>query len=230
MKTLGIIGGIAPESTIEYYRLLVAEYRRRQPDGSYPSILINSVNLQRLIDLVTADDRAGLVEYLVPELEKLHRGGAVIGLLSSNTPHLVFDQLAARSPLPLISIVTTARAEAQRLGLKRVGLFGTRFTMQAGFYTSTFAEAGITVVVPEAAEREAVHEKYMGELIHGRFLDETRERLLGIALAMQQREGIEALVLGGTELPLLLRESPAGLPLLDTGRLHAEAAVAQMLA
>src|SRR6185369_2695195 len=99
------------------------------------------------------DDRAGLVEYLVPELEKLHRGGAVIGLLSSNTPHLVFDQLAARSPLPLISIVTTARAEALRLGLKRVGLFGTRFTMQAGFYTATFAEGGIAVVVPEPAER-----------------------------------------------------------------------------
>src|SRR5947209_16622527 len=115
MKTLGIIGGIAPESTIEYYRLLIASYRERKPDGSYPLLLINSINLQRLIELVTADDRAGLVETLLPELDKLKRAGADIALLASNTPHLVFDELAQRSPLPLISIVEAARAEAQRL-------------------------------------------------------------------------------------------------------------------
>lgn len=229
MKTLGIIGGIAPESTVEYYRLIVAEYRRRQTDGSYPSIIINSISLQRLVDLVTADDRAGLVEFIVPELERLHRAGAVVGLLSSNTPHLVFDELAARSALPLISIVAAARAEAQRLGLKRVGLFGTRFTMQAGFYQATFAQAGIAVVIPEAAEREAIHEKYMGELIYGNFLDATRERLLEIAQRMRREQAVEAIILGGTELPLLLRTPPADLPMLDTGRIHAEAAVEQML-
>lgn len=229
MKTLGIIGGIAPESTIEYYRLLVASYRERQPDGSYPPLIINSINLQRLIELVTADDRAGLVETLLPELEKLKRAGAEIALLASNTPHLVFDELARRSPLPLISIVEAARAEAQRLGLKRVGLFGTRFTMKAGFYTARFAEAGIAVVTPEPAEQDVIHGKYMGELIHGRFLDESRERLLAIARGLRERDGIEALILGGTELPLLFRDPPADMPMLDTGRIHVEAAVAQML-
>jgi aspartate racemase len=113
--------------------------------------------------------------------------------------------------------------------LKRVGLFGTRFTMQAGFFTRVFAKAGIAVVTPEPAEREVVHEKYMDELVRGSFLDATRERLLAIAQRMRRDDGIEALILGGTELPLLFRQPPADLPMLDTGRLHVEAAVEQML-
>jgi len=231
MKTVGIIGGIAPESTIVYYREIIAAYRARRQDGSYPAILLNSIDLQRIVALVGANERDRLVAYLVEELGKLARAGADFAVLASNTPHLVFAELQGQSPLPLISIVEAACAEAQRLGLKKVGLFGTRFTMQGGVYQDVFGRAGIGVALPTADEQAYIHEKYMGELIQAILLPETRAGLLSIAERMQARQGIEGLVLGGTELPLLLTEAAHnGLPFLDTTRIHVERIVAQMLA
>jgi aspartate racemase len=230
MKTVGLIGGIAPESTIAYYRAIIAAYRAQRPDGSYPAFLLNNIDMKRMLELVEANERARLVEYLVEELQKLARAGADFAALSSNTPHLVFDELQRHSPLPLVSIVTTACEAAQRLGLKKVGLFGTRFTMQGGFYQTVFERAGIGVVVPEPAEQDYLHEKYLGELAQGVFLPATRAGLLALAERLQARHGIEGLILGGTELPLLLTEAAhQGLPFLDTTQLHVERLVAELL-
>src|SRR6185312_17368543 len=124
MKTVGIVGGIAPESTIEYYRQIIDAYRQHSSAGNYPSILINSINLTRMIELITANELSRVTEYLLAALDKLSRAGADFALLASNTPHIVFDEVRARSPLPLISIVEAACAEAEALGLKRTGLFG----------------------------------------------------------------------------------------------------------
>jgi aspartate racemase len=228
-KTLGIVGGIGPESTIEYYRSLIAAYRAREQDGSYPHVIINSINMKRLIDLISADKLDELCDVLAGEVRTLQRAGADFGLLAANTPHIVFDELRRRSPIPLISIVEATREAAQEMGLKRLGLFGTRFTMRAGFYRDAFSEAGMTLVVPDEGEQNYIHEKYMGELVPGVFLPETRERLLSIADRMIERDGIEGLILGGTELPLILRdETRGGIPLLDTTRIHVNAAVAQL--
>ncbi len=228
MKTLGIVGGIGPESTIEYYRSLVAAYRARERDGSYPHVIINSIDMKRLVDLITANELAGAVELLAGEVRTLERAGADFGLLAANTPHLVFDELRRRSPIPLISIVEATRDAAKELGLKRLGLFGTRFTMRARFYRDVFSEAGMTLVVPDEGEQDYIHEKYMNELVPGVFLPETRARLLSIADRLIEREAIEGLILGGTELPLILRdETHGGIPLLDTTRIHVNAAVAQ---
>lgn len=232
MKTVGIIGGLGPESTVEYYQLIVASYRAQSPDESYPSIIINSVNLSKVIALVTANELAGLTDYLDGEVRRLAAAGADFGLLSANTPHIVFDELSRRSPIPLVSIVETTRDAAKALGLRRLGLFGTRFTMRAGFYRDAFSREGMTLVLPDAGEQDFIHEKYMGELIHGRFFPETRARLLEIARRLKDEEGIEGLILGGTELPLILREADAGaagVPLLDTTRIHVESIVAQLL-
>lgn len=229
VKTLGIVGGIGPESTIEYYRTLVAAYRARERDGSYPHVIINSIDMKRLVDLITANELAEACELLAGEVRALERAGADFGLLAANTPHIVFGELRRRSPIPLVSIVEATRDAAQEMGLKRIGLFGTRFTMRAGFYRDAFSEAGMTLVVPDEGEQEYIHEKYMGELVPGVFLPETRERLLSIADRMIERDGIEGLILGGTELPLILRdESRGGIPLLDTTRIHVNAAVAQL--
>lgn len=230
MKTVGLIGGIAPESTIAYYRGIIAAYRAQQPDGNYPSILLNSINLKKVLALAAADARDQMVEYMVEELDKLARAGADFAALTSNTPHLVFDALQQRSPLPLISIVEAACAAAQRLGLQKLGLFGTRFTMQGGFYQAVFGRAGITVVLPEAHEQDYVHEKYMNELVYAKFLPETRAELLAIVERMHARQSIEGLILGGTELPLTLTEAThQGLPFLDTTSIHVERIVAEML-
>jgi aspartate racemase len=231
MKTLGIIGGIGPESTIEYYRAIIAGYRERRADGDYPSIIINSINLTRMIDLITANELAVVTDTLVAEVERLARAGADFGLLASNTPHIVFDEVQSRSSIPLLSIVQAACDTAKVLGLKKVGLFGTRFTMQAGFYPAVFAKAGIEAILPQLDEQTFIHEKYMGELLNNIFLEETRERLLAIVGRMKKRDGIEALILGGTELPLILRDSSStGIPFLDTIQIHAKAAVAQLRA
>ena len=139
MKTLGIIGGIGPESTIEYYRGIFAGYRRQRPDGSSPSILLNSVDVQTLLAMMEKDDLPAVIEYLVPEIQRLAAAGADFGLIAANTPHIVFDELQQRSPIPLLSIVEAACAEAKARGIGKVGLLGTRFTMQARFYPDVFS-------------------------------------------------------------------------------------------
>ena len=232
MKTAGIIGGLGPESTVEYYRSIVTLYRERTRDGSYPLLIINSVNMKRLIDAFSADDRAGAAEYLSGEVAKLARAGADFALLSANTPHIVFDEVERRSNIPLLSIVRATCDEAKALGLKRLGLFGTRFTARAGFYAAALASEGITLALPGDAEQEYIHERYMNELVNGVFRDETRAGLVAIARRLKTEEGIEGLILGGTELPLILHDadaSDAGVPFLDTTQIHVRAIVERLL-
>lgn len=230
MKTLGIIGGIAPESTIEYYSFIIESYRKQEPEGNYPSLIINSINLKPMIELITANRLAEIADILTVEIEKLARAGADFALMASNTPHIVFDEVERRSPIPLLSIVQATCNAAKALGLKKVGLFGTRFTMQGKFYPDTFARQGITLVTPEPEDQNFIHTKYMGELINGVFLDETRQALLSILERFKQATGIEGLILGGTELPIILREAAqSDFPFLDTTKIHVAAAVARML-
>jgi aspartate racemase len=230
MKLIGIIGGIGPESTIDYYRLFISTYRERRPDGGYPPVVINSIDLAKALKLVGSNDLEGLAAYMLEEIRRLARAGATHGLLSSNTPHIVFDEIRRASPIPLISIVETACRAAVERKLKRVGLFGTRFTMQGGFYQKVFAREGIAVAIPGSEDQEFIHDTYLNELVNGVVLAATRERYIAIARRMKAEQGIEALILGGTELPLLLRDAiDIGMTLLDTARLHVEAAVSEFL-
>jgi len=230
VKAIGLVGGIGPESTIEYYRFLIAEYRSQVRDGSYPPILINSIDLTKMIGLIAAGELAAVTEYLSGEVVKLARGGADFAALASNTPHVVFDEIRARSPIPMISIVDATCEEARSLQLRRVGLLGTRFTMQGRFYPTVFSQSGMTVVVPDPEEQIYVHEKYMGELVKGTVLPETRDGLLAIARRLRERERVEGVILGGTELPLILRDAPSpGVPFLDTTRIHVKKIVEEML-
>lgn len=228
MKTLGIIGGIGPEATIDYYKLLTTTHRGQNPDADAPSIIINSINMKKAVDLVTANRLTELTTYFVEEIRTLARAGADFGLLAANTPHIVFDDIAGQSPLPLISIVEATREEANRHKLSRVGLLGTRFTMKARFYPEVFARENIQIVVPSDPDQDYVHEKYFRELVKGIILDETRSELLAIVGRMRARHRIEAVILGGTELPLILRSAELGVPLLDTTQIHVRAALARM--
>ncbi len=229
MKTAGIIGGIGPESTIEYYRQMVAAYRERKPDGSYPPIIINSIDLQKMLGLIAANELAEVTDYLVSEVQKLAKAGADCGLLAANTPHIVFDEIHRRSPIPLISIVEATCNAAKSLELKRLGLFGTRFTMHGQFYPGVFSKAGISLAIPNEGDQGYIHEKYMSELVNGIFLPETRERLLTMVDRLKESEGIQGLILGGTDLPPIFRDSTTrGIPFLDTTRIHVKAIVAEL--
>jgi len=228
MKTIGIIGGIGPESTIEYYRTIIASYVERIPDGSYPSIIINSIDLKKLLDMAAAHELAKMAEYLVVEIQRLARAGSECGLVAANTPHVVFDEVHRRSPIPLVSIVEATCEAAKSLGLRKLGLFGTRLTMQGRFYPDVFSRDGIALVVPNEPEQAFIHHMYFHELVKGTVLPETRERLLTIVDRLKEREGIQGLILGGTELSLILRDATVrGIPVLDTTRIHAKAIVAE---
>jgi aspartate racemase len=227
VKTLGIVGGIGPDSTADYYRALVARFRERS-GGRNPAILINSIDVDRLLAL--AADRAGLTDFLVAGVEPLARAGAEVGLMAANTPHLVFDEVQRRSPIPLISVVEAALRAAQAMNLRRLVLLGTEFTMAGGFYPRVFAIAGIEVLPPARAEdRVFVHARYVGELLKGRFLEETRDGYLAVISRMRDEHGVDGAILGGTELPLLLRDVAAVVPCLDTTSIHVDAAVEEML-
>jgi aspartate racemase len=229
MKILGLIGGTGPESTIDYYRLLTAQFRERA-DGASPHVIINSINLKQMIEWMNGGELGKVADTLVAEFERLEKAGADFAALTANTPHIVFDELRQRVALPLISIVEATCARAQSLGLKTVGLFGTRYTMQAPFYPSVFSQTDVKLVLPNEEEQAYIHEKYFGELLKDKFLPETRAKFLEIAGAMKARDGIEALILGGTEIPLLLRaEEHNGIQLLDTTRIHVDRLIEEML-
>jgi aspartate racemase len=231
MKTLGIVGGLGPESTIDYYRSINAVFRERTKSVGYPHILIDGLDVDLGIRLVEREAWKELAEYLAGGFRRLARAGADFGVMAANTPHIVFDDVKRFSPIPLISIVEATCDEIKRRGLKRVALLGTGFTMGGRFYPDVFERNHITLVAPSAEERAYIHEKYLGELLRGIFLPETRERLLGVIGRVKSQENIEAVVLAGTELPLILRaEAVAGLPLLDTTQIHVRAAVGEILA
>ena len=229
MKTLGMIGGVGPESTIDYYKNLIAMYRERKPDGHYPQFVINSIDLQKGIDFLEAHNLAGMTKFLLNEIEKLPPAGAEFGIIAANTPHIVFDEVKAKSPIPFISIVEATCDYAKARNFKRLGLFGTRYTMQADFYQKVFRREGIELVVPEAKDQDYIHEKYFAELVPGIFLPETHDGLLAVVDRMKTKIDIEGVVLAGTELCLILREeSHNGIALLDTGKIHCQAAVNEM--
>jgi aspartate racemase len=180
-----------------------------------------------MLDANRLDD---LADYLATGVEALIRAGADLGFIAANTPHLVFDEVQRRSAIPLLSIVRATADRAKALGLRKVGLFGTGFTMRAAFYPIEFERAGISVVTPREPERDYIHGKYIGELLKNQFLRETSGEIVRIARRMKAEEGVEAIVLAGTELPLLLRGAEAEVAFLDTTVIHVDAIVDELLA
>jgi len=230
MRTAGIVGGLGPESTIDYYRSVIACYRARKTGVGYPQIVINSLDVDKGIALLDAGRLDELADYITAGVELLVRAGVDFGAIAANTPHLVFNEVQRRSAIPLVSIVRATCNYAKILGLKKLGLFGTGFTMRANFYLEEFQQAGMVLVRPRNSEMEFIHRKYIDELLNNQFLPETRMELLEIAQRMKNDDGIEALVLAGTELPLLLRDSPPpGIELLDTTAIHVETIVDELL-
>jgi aspartate racemase len=241
MKTLGIVGGIGPESTIEYYRFILEGCRKRLTtaptpeqlragEQSVPHIIIDSIDVNRGLAMLDANDLAALADYVSASVARLTRAGAEIALIAANTPHIVFDEVEQRATIPMISLVQATRDRAVALGFTKLALLGTGFTMRGRFYPDVFARAGIELVTPSEEEKEYIHRAYIGELLKNMFLPETRDRIVAIINRMRADNGIEAVILAGTELPLLLRGAePEGLPFLDTTLIHVDAAVNAIL-
>jgi aspartate racemase len=221
VKRIGLVGGIGPESTLDYYRRIIGACAER-PGGAVPEIVILSARMSELFELVAAKDWDGLVAWLLAKLDALAAAGADFAAITANTPHVVFDAVQARSPLPLRSIVEATCREAERLRVRRLALLGTRFTMESDFYARAFAARDMQIVVPETRERELIHERLMTEIERGVLKDSTRKELLGIAQRLIDARGAEAVILGCTELPLILERSDSGVPFLNTTAIHVE--------
>jgi len=229
-RVLGIVGGIGPESTIDYYHSLVATWRRRRPDGSYPRVIIDSVEAGRVIRWLGEGEFAAVGRELGAALGELAAAGCGRALIASNATHLAFEHIDPTPPMPMIHIVDAARDAAVAGGHRRLGLIGTRFVMQSRLYPDWFEPAGLTIVIPTPDEQEVVHGIYMGELLLGEIRDDSRERLIAVIATMRDRDGIEGAILGGTELALTLTEPAyAGVPILNTAQIHVEAAVDWLL-
>jgi aspartate racemase len=227
MATLGIIGGIAPPSTVEYYKAVIEIYRRRT-GGRAPHVLVNSIDGDEVIAHLSAGRHEELARLLSEGLRQLAAGGATVALLASASVHVAFERIRSDSPVPLIGIVAATIQASE--GYRRLGLFATSFTAKADLFGPAFGALGTSVVNPTDAEQEEVHRIYFDELVRGQFLPRSRARLLAIAQRMRAEEDIDGVLLAGTELPLLLPDDAyGGIRFIDTGRAHVDAAVRAML-
>ncbi|MBW8323279.1 MAG: amino acid racemase [Prolixibacteraceae bacterium] len=223
MKRIGIIGGLGPEATVDYYKEIINAFKIGNGDLNYPEIIIYSVNMAHFIGLMREKKYEQATVYISEKIEGLKQAGADFAVLSANTPHQLFDQLKKRSGIPLISIVEATCDEAKTRGLKRAGLFGTEFTMEASFFPDVFKKQGIDVIMPDMRDKEVINYKLFSEIELGIFKDETREILVGIIEKMVREQHIDSLILGCTEFPLILTdETYAGIPVLNTTKIHVE--------
>ena len=229
MSKIGIIGGMGPESTVDYYQRIIERYRQKVKDGSYPEMIISSLDMTSVMKLENAEHRNELIGLLSSEMNSLHHAGATIGCIACNALHCVFEPVKAQSPIPMVSILESTRRHAEALGLKKVGLMGIQLTMQRDFYQKEFNKSNIALVVPTLAEQEYIHEKLMTEIELGKFLNQTRQGLLKIVERMISEDSIEGLVLGCTELPLILTRDEFGIPFLNTSLIHIESIIDEYL-
>jgi aspartate racemase len=223
-KVIGILGGMSPESTIAYYEYLTRTYTQRYGDYGYPEILIYSVSFQPYVDW-PQDGRWDLVANgLAEAAAKLESAGADFILIATNTMHLVFDEVQAQVKVPMLSLLDAVGEAILSKGLKQVGLLGTKFTMESTFYQEALEGKGITVLVPEAEDRAYVNQVIYDELVAGKILESSLSGYVEVIRRLET-QGAEAIILGCTEIPLLVSEADAGIPLFDTTTIHAEAAL-----
>jgi aspartate racemase len=225
MKRIGIIGGIGPDSTLDYYRGIIEVFRKRDAGFNYPDIIVFSANLAELMGFLGGGQWDNLTDWLVDKVMALHSAGAEFGAIAANTPHIVFDKVRAKSPIPMISIVEASCQKAKGFGLKRLGLMGTKFTMASDLFLKPFQDHGMSVVVPEPEEQVFIHNKIVSELEFGKLTESTKEAFLSIVKGMMERDGIDGLILGCTEIPLILTHDEFGIPFLNTTQLHVESIV-----
>ena len=224
MKRIGLAGGMTPEATKLYYETVIDLGRAITEDPlCNPVVLIYSINLSEMVRLQNEGKDDKVVDLLSGVLEKLQQAGAEVGALTANTPHIHFDAIAARTTLPLISILDSTFAEARRLRCRRALLLGTAITMDSRMYPERFDAGDIEIVVPDKEDRQFISRSIYEELSLGKVSEETRQSYLRICHHHLERGGVDAVILGCTEIPLVLAEGDLSVPLIDTARVHARA-------
>ncbi|ROS05555.1 aspartate racemase [Sinobacterium caligoides] len=223
-KKIGIIGGLSPESTVSYYLHITRSYVEKFGDYGYPEIVIYSVNLKKYHywrsegrwDLITED--------LVAAANKLKVAGADFALIATNTMHKVFNEVQLSASLPLIDLINATAKEVADKKVKTVALLGTKFTMSENFYRQRLESHGLKVIVPSLADQEIIHRIIVDELVRGVFLQKSKAEYISIIGQLLQ-QGAEGVILGCTEIPLLIKPEDCHFPVFDTAKIHAEEAL-----
>ncbi len=226
MKRIGILGGISHESTIAYYDLLLRKHFARSHNYYYPEIVIFSLDFQKFTDFEDRGDRVNYIRYIMEGVRALEAAGVDFILMAANSPHAVFAEVAAQAKAPMLSIVEVTAQAALRAGVRKLLLLGIKFTMQSTFYQTTFANLGLAVITPTDAEQDQINRIIFAELVIGQFTSDSKQALLNLIDHYASTDGIDGVILGCTELPLLLKQADARIPLFDTLTLHVEAALA----
>ena len=220
MKKIGLVGGTGPESTVMYYKKLNTEIDRLTGGTAMPDIAIESVNFRRAWDYVSNEKYDLLTDYLEEKVKSLISGGAEVISLTAITMHMVFDELSKRTDYPLVSIPKAVCEEVVSQGISRVGLLGTVFTMEQDYMKKDLISAGVQVFVPNEKERELIGKRIFEELEMGIVKESTLTELVTIIDRMKDDDGIEGIILGCTELPLILNSDNCPVSCFDAVDIH----------
>ena len=229
MKKIGLVGGTGPESTLMYYKELNSRFDALTDGKAMPDIVIDSVDFRRAWSYVVDERYDLLSDYLSEKVENLKKSGAEVISLTAVTMHAVADEICEKTNADLISIPKAVCKEAVSRGYKTIGLIGTALTMDKDYMKKDFREAGINVIVPGESERELAAKRIYEELENGIVKDSTLKEFQEIIAGMKENDGIEALVLGCTELPLLLNNGNCPVPCLDSVEIHIKELIGQAL-
>ena len=225
LPKIGIVGGIGPESTIYYYQKLIDSFKSTYHEFGYPELIIESLNLKQLVSIVENNNWSELAEMIAQKFNILRSAGAEVGIIAYNTPHKVFNEILSATPLPLISIVTATADYLNENKFQRPLLLGTKYTMQSSFYQDELSPNGIVTVIPEESDRNYIQDKLFNEIELGIIKEETRHEFIKIIKNNLSNNKIDSVILGCTELPLILSESGFDLPYIDTAKIHVDEVV-----
>ncbi len=225
MKTLGLIGGISWVSTVEYYTQINEGINEKLGGLNYSECLIHSFNYQKIKDNNDTNDWDSTLKMVVSASKNLERSGAKGIVLCANTMHFIADKIQEQINIPIIHIATATATEIKKVGLKKVGLLGTKFTMEYDFFKSKLKEQGIEALIPKNdSDKEFVHNTIFDELGKGIIKEETKEKYLSIINGLK-KEGAEGIIAGCTEIPLIIKESDIDIPYFDTALIHGKSAI-----
>lgn len=228
MKKLGILGGMGPESTLLYYKEIAMRYKEKDKNGNFPALTIETVNMYEMLGYCKAGAYDLLAEYLLRGIHNLENAGAEFIILASNTPHVVFNMLEKGAHVPLLSIVEPVFQEIRSRGIKKAVWLGTGFTMEQPYFQQRFLENGICIVVPNAEERNLIDHVIADELEFGIVNEDSKIQIDRIINRLVLEEGIEAVIMGCTELPLMYSDEKLPVPVFDTMQYHIKGIIAYM--
>lgn len=225
MRKIGLIGGLGPESTLEYYRKIIASFKESYEQTGYPEIVIDSLDMKNFTSLVEDGKWEAIIQLISIRCEILRRCGAEIGAMASNTPHAVFDAIQAKTDLPLLSIVTATCDYARTLNVRSLCLLGTRFTMTSDYYQEEFDKYNMRLITPEPDEIERIQHMLFKEIEFGIIKDRSRNELLAIIKRIKKEADVEGVILGCTELPLILSQKDMDIACINPAQIHVDALV-----